>query len=64
MPIRTIGQPNPPVEFTLAAGAPAAGGGMAGVNTKELQTELSAADAKMTANDFDGAIAAYQAMLA
>lgn len=63
VPIRTIGQPNPPVEFTLAPGAAGGGGALAGVNTKELQTELAAADAKMMANDFDGAIAAYQAML-
>ncbi len=63
VPIRTIGQPNPPVEFTLAAGAAGPAGALAGVNTKELQTELAAADAKMSANDFDGAIAAYEAML-
>jgi len=63
VPIRTIGQPNPPVEFTLAPGAPGAAGALAGVNTKELQGELAAAEAKMNANDFDGAIAAYQAML-
>jgi predicted TPR repeat methyltransferase len=63
VPIRTIGQPNPPVEFTLAPGAAGGGGALAGVNTKELQTELAAADAKMMANDFDGAIAAYQGML-
>jgi tetratricopeptide (TPR) repeat protein len=63
VPIRTIGAPNPPVEFTLAAGATGPAGALAGVNTKELQGELAAAEAKMTANDFDGAIAAYQAML-
>ncbi|HUU35946.1 MAG TPA: tetratricopeptide repeat protein [Vicinamibacterales bacterium] len=61
--IRTIGAPNPPVEFTLAAGAAGPASALAGVNTKELQAELAAADALMTANDFDGAIAAYQAML-
>lgn len=64
VPIRTIGQPNPPVEFTLAAGAAGGGGALAGVNTKELQAELAAADAKMQANDYDGAIAAYQGMIA
>jgi tetratricopeptide (TPR) repeat protein len=64
VPIRTIGQPNPPVEFTLAPGAPGGGGALAGVNTKELQAELAAADAKMAANDYDGAIAAYQGMVA
>jgi Tfp pilus assembly protein PilF len=63
VPVRTIGAPNPPVEFTLAAGAPAGAGALAGVNTKELQGDLAAAEAKMNANDFDGAIAAYQAML-
>ena len=63
VPIRTIGAPNPPVEFTLAAGAAGPAGALAGVNTKELQAELAAAEAKMTANDFDGAIAAYKAML-
>lgn len=63
VPIRTIGAPNPPVEFTLAAGASGPAGALAGVNTKELQGELAAAEAKMTANDYDGAIAAYQAML-
>ncbi|MEZ5420008.1 MAG: carboxypeptidase regulatory-like domain-containing protein [Vicinamibacterales bacterium] len=63
VPIRTIGQPNPPIEFTLAPGAPAAAG-LAGVNTKELQEELKAADDKMMANDFDGAIAGYEAMIA
>ncbi len=63
VPVRTIGAPNPPVEFVLAPGAAGPAGGLAGVNTKELQTELAAADAKLQANDVDGAIAAYQAML-
>jgi tetratricopeptide (TPR) repeat protein len=63
VPIRTIGAPNPPVEFTLAPGATGPAGALAGVNTKELQAELAAAEAKMNANDYDGAIAAYQAML-
>ena len=63
VPIRTIGAPNPPVEFTLIAGATGPAGAMAGVNTKELQAELAAAEAKLNANDPDGAIAAYQAML-
>ena len=63
LPIRTIGAPNPPVEFTLAPGATGPAGALAGVNTKELQAELAAAEAKFNANDYDGAIAAYQAML-
>lgn len=63
--VRTIGAPNPPLEFTLAPGAadPMAGA-LAGVNTKELQTELAAADEMMNAANYDGAIAAYQAILA
>jgi tetratricopeptide (TPR) repeat protein len=64
VPIRTIGAPNPPVEFTLAAGASGPAGALAGVNTKELQAELKVAEDKMNANDLDGAIASYQAMLA
>ncbi len=63
VPIRTIGQPNPPVEFVLAPGAAGGGGGLAGVNTKELQAELKAADDKMVASDFDGAIAGYEGMI-
>lgn len=63
VPIRTIGQPNPPVEFTLAPGAGGAAGALAGVDTKELQAELADAEAKMGANDYDGAIAVYQSML-
>ena len=62
--MRTLGAPNPPVDFALAPGAAGPAGALAGVNTKELQAELAAAEAKMTANDFDGAIAAYEAMLA
>lgn len=63
VPIRTIGTPNPPLEFTLAAGAPAAGGALAGVNTKELQAELQKAEDLLTQNQYDAAIAAYEAIL-
>lgn len=64
--VRTIGAPNPPLEFTLAPGAPempGMGGALAGVNTKELQAELQAAEDLMNAANYDGAIAAYQAIL-
>jgi tetratricopeptide (TPR) repeat protein len=60
--VRTIGGAMPPLTFTLAAGG-AGAAGAPGVNTKELQAELEAADAKLSAGDFDGAIAAYNAML-
>ena len=45
--IRTIGAPNPPVDFTLPPGAPAPTGALAGVNTKELQAELAKAEELM-----------------
>ncbi|MGE3274830.1 MAG: tetratricopeptide repeat protein [Vicinamibacterales bacterium] len=63
VPIRTIGAPNPPLDFTLAPGAPAMGGALAGVNTKELQGELQAAEDLLNAGQYDQAIAAYQAIL-
>jgi tetratricopeptide (TPR) repeat protein len=64
VPIKTIGAPMPPVDFTLAPGAPAAGGAMAGVNTKELQGELAKADAMVAAKDYAGAIGIYEGMVA
>jgi tetratricopeptide (TPR) repeat protein len=64
VPIRTIGAPNPPVDITLAPGATGPTGALAGVNTKELQVELQKADELMNQQNYDGAIAAYQAILA
>ncbi len=64
VPVRTIGAPNPPLDFTLAAGAPAgAGGAMAGVNTKELQAELQKAEELLNGQQYDEAIAAYNVIL-
>ncbi|HEY7792299.1 MAG TPA: tetratricopeptide repeat protein [Vicinamibacterales bacterium] len=54
---------NPPVDFTLKPGEGAAGGTFAGVNTKELQGELSAADALFNQKQYQQAIDAYQAIL-
>jgi hypothetical protein len=63
--VQTIGAPNPPLTFTLKKGAPSAGGGaLAGVNAKDLQGELAAADQLYTAQQWDQAIAAYKAILA
>ena len=56
--VRTIGAPNPPMEFTLAPGA--TGGGSA--LSKEVQAELKAADDLRNAGQFDQAITAYQAI--
>jgi predicted TPR repeat methyltransferase len=62
--VRTIGAPNPPMDITLAPGTSGPAGAMAGVNTKELQSELAKADAMVTAKDYDGAIAVYEGMIA
>ena len=64
VPIKTIGAPMPPVDFTLAPGASGPAGALAGVNTKELQGELAKADAMLAAKDYAGAIGIYEGMLA
>ena len=64
VPVRTVGTPLPPVNFVLAPGAAGPAGALAGVNTKELQAELERAEGMMTGQQYDEAIAAYQAMLA
>lgn len=56
--VRTIGAPNPPIELTLVPGAT----GPAGL-PKEVVAEVNAAEAKVNAKDYDGAIAAYTALL-
>ncbi len=63
VPIRTIGAPNPPVDIVLAPGATGPAGALAGVNTKELQGELQKAEDLMNQQQYDAAIAAYQAIL-
>jgi tetratricopeptide (TPR) repeat protein len=63
VPIRTIGAPNPPVDIVLAPGAPGATGALAGVNTKELQAELQKAEELLNQQQYDAAIAAYQAIM-
>ena len=63
--VSTIGSPNPPLAFTLKKGAPSGpSGALAGVNTKELQAELAAADQAFSAKQWDDAIQKYQAILA
>jgi tetratricopeptide (TPR) repeat protein len=58
--VRTIGAPNPPMEFTLAKGAAAGPAAL----SKEVQAELKAADDLRNAGQFDQAIAAYQGIRA
>src|SRR5262245_54597564 len=62
--VQTIGQPNPPLTFTLKKGAPAPTSALGNVATKELQADLAAAEADYTAGRYDDAIAKYKAMLA
>lgn len=64
VPVRNLGAPMPPVDFTLAPGAAGPAGALAGVNTKELQAELAKAEEAMNAQQYDAAIASYQAILA
>ena len=64
MNVATIGTPNPPLTVTLAKGAAGPTGALAGVNTKELQAELAAADTAYNAKQWDDAVAKYQAILA
>ena len=64
VPVRSLGAPMPPVDFALAPGATGPAGALAGVNTKELQAELQKAEDMMNSQQYDGAIAAYQAILA
>jgi Flp pilus assembly protein TadD len=59
LPIRTIGAPNPPVDIVLAPGAAPAAAGL----PKEIVAEVTAAEAKFNAKDYDGAAAAYIAIL-
>jgi tetratricopeptide (TPR) repeat protein len=64
VPIRTIGAPNPPVDIVLAPGAAGPAGALAGVDAKALQGELAKAEELMNAQQYDAAIAAYNAILA
>ena len=64
VPIKTIGAPMPPVDFTLAPGASGPSGALAGVNAKDLQADLAKADAMVAAKDYAGAIAIYEGMVA
>ncbi|MEW6322603.1 MAG: tetratricopeptide repeat protein [Acidobacteriota bacterium] len=63
LPVKTIGAPNPPLEFTLVPGAAGPAGALAGVNAKELQGELEKAEQLLASQQFDAAIAAYRAIL-
>ncbi len=63
--VQTIGTPNPPVSFMLKKGGGGGGslGGLTGAAAKDLQTDLQAADQLYNSQQWDQAIAAYQAIL-
>ncbi|HEY6893841.1 MAG TPA: tetratricopeptide repeat protein [Rhodanobacteraceae bacterium] len=62
--VQTIGQPNPPLSFTMKKGAAPAGGALGSMAAKDLQAELAAADQLYNGQKWDDAIAAYKAILA
>ena len=65
MAVSTVGPPNPPLNLNLKkGGAPPATGALGGVNAKDLQGDLAAADQLYNAQQWDPAIAAYRAILA
>jgi tetratricopeptide (TPR) repeat protein len=61
MGVRT-GSPNPPITFALRRTGPGWTGAMAGIAAKDIQSELSAADAFFNQKKWDEAIAAYRAI--
>jgi predicted TPR repeat methyltransferase len=62
MPVRS-GNPNPPMTFTLKRTGPAWSGAMAGISAKDIQSDLSAADALFNQKRWDEAIAAYRQLV-
>ncbi len=65
MSVQTIGQPNAPLTMNLKKGGAATPPGvLGGVNAKDLQGDLAAADQLYNAQQWDAAIAAYRAILA
>jgi Flp pilus assembly protein TadD len=62
--VSTIGQPNPPLTFTLKKGGAAAPTSALGsMAAKDLQAELAAADADYNSQKWDDAIAKYRAIM-
>jgi TolA-binding protein len=62
--VQTIGAPNPPLTFTLRKGGGAApAGALGGLAAKDLQADLAAADQLFNAQQWDGAVEAYRAIM-
>ena len=62
MPVR-MGAPNPPIQFVLRKTGNANFGALGGLPSKDLQSELAAADALFKQSRWDDAIAAYRIIL-
>jgi Flp pilus assembly protein TadD len=62
--VKTVGAPNPPLEFKLKKGSSAPASALGTMAAKDLQAELGAADALYNAGRWDDAIAAYRAIMA
>jgi tetratricopeptide (TPR) repeat protein len=62
MPVRS-GNPNPPMTFTLKRTGAAWSGAMAGISARDIQSELSAADALFNQKRWDEAISAYRSLM-
>jgi Flp pilus assembly protein TadD len=58
-----MGAPNPPIQFVLKKTGNANFGALGGITSKDLQTELSAADGLFKQSRWDDAIAAYRTIL-
>jgi TolA-binding protein len=63
MDVRTVGAPNPPMEFKLRKAAAPPVGALGTTAPKDLQQELLTADSLYNAQQWDQAIAAYRAIL-
>lgn len=61
--VQLVGQ-SQPLAFTLAKSAGSGPSALAGVNTKELQSDLQSAETFMTSGQYDEAIKTYQTILA
>jgi cytochrome c-type biogenesis protein CcmH/NrfG len=64
MDVRTVGSPNPPIEFKLKKAAAPAVSALGNVAPKDLQQELQTADSLFNSQLWDQSIAAYRAILA
>jgi Tfp pilus assembly protein PilF len=62
--VQTIGQPNPPLTFTLKKGGAGPTSALGNVATKELQADLAAAEADFNGGRYDDAITKYRGILA